>query len=114
VPSSARDQPGPAGHPGHVGLVFLASLARNHRVAKNWQLQEAKNAFSTVVEKALTEGHQVVTRHGRPAVVVMSVEEFRRLKPRADSLVDFLGASPLRALPELPPRARDTPRRSRL
>lgn len=83
-------------------------------MAKNWQLQEAKNSFSTVVEKALTEGYQIVTRHGEPAVVVMSVEEFRKLKPRESTLVDFLGASPLRGLADLPPRAKDKPRRVKL
>jgi len=80
-------------------------------VAKSWQLQEAKNQFSTVVEKALTDGYQVVTRHGQPAVVVMSVEEFRKLKPRAQPLSRFLADSPLGALGNLPPRSRDLPRK---
>ncbi len=83
-------------------------------MAKNWQLQEAKNSFSTVVEKALTEGYQIVTRHGEPAVVVMSIEEFRKLKPKDKSLVDFLASSPLSGLAELPARAKDTPRRTKL
>lgn len=80
-------------------------------MAKSWQLQEAKNQFSTVVEKALTGGYQVVTRHGQPAVVVMSVEEFRKLKPRAQPLSRFLADSPLGALGNLPPRTRDLPRK---
>lgn len=80
------------------------------RVAKSWQLQEAKNQFSAVVEKALTDGYQVVTRHGQPAVVVMSMEEFHKLKPRAQSLSRFLADSPLRELGELPQRPRDLPR----
>lgn len=83
-------------------------------MAKNWQLQEAKNQFSTVVERALTDGYQIVTRHGRPAVVVMSVEEFRRLKPHAQPLSRFLADSPLRNLDALPPRARELPRKVRL
>ncbi len=83
-------------------------------MAKNWQLQEAKNQFSTVVEKALTDGYQVVTRHGQPAVVVMSMKEFRRLKPNRQSLADFLAASPLRVLGEIPQRQRDLPRKSPL
>ncbi len=33
----------------------------------NWQLQEAKNRFSEVVELAMKEGAQTVTKHGRPA-----------------------------------------------
>ena len=80
-------------------------------MAKNWQLQEAKNQFSTVVEKALTDGYQVVTRHGQPAVVVISVEDFRKLKPRAESLSKFLAASPLRDLGAAPNRQRDLPRK---
>ena len=80
-------------------------------MAKNWQLQEAKNQFSTVVEKALTDGYQVVTRHGRPTVVVMSVDDFRKLKPCAQSLSRFLADSPLRDLGDLPRRQRDLPRR---
>ena len=46
-----------------------------------WQLQEAKNAFSEVVNRALTEGAQTITRHGKDAVVVLSQEEFRKLAP---------------------------------
>ncbi len=80
-------------------------------MAKSWQLQEAKNSFSTVVEKALTDGYQVVTRHGQPTVVIMSVEEFRKLKPPRQSLVDFLADSPLHTLGELPKRPRDLPRK---
>ena len=83
-------------------------------MAKNWQLQEAKNQFSTVVEKALTDGYQVVTRHGQPTVVVMSMEDFRKLKPNQRSLVEFLAASPLRGLGETPKRRRDLPRKVEL
>jgi prevent-host-death family protein len=79
-------------------------------MGKSWQLQEAKDQFSTVVERALTVGHQVVTRHGKPAVVVVSVDEFRRLQPRAQSLSRFLADSPLRDLGGAPKRRRDTPR----
>ena len=80
-------------------------------MAKNWQLQEAKNQFSTVVDKALTDGYQVVTRHGQPAVVVMSMEEFRKLKPRTQTLSRFLADSPLCDLGGLSPRPRDLPRK---
>ncbi len=46
-----------------------------------WQLQEAKNRFSEVVNRALKDGAQTITRHGKPVVVVISQEEFRRLAP---------------------------------
>ena len=44
-----------------------------------WQLAEAKNKFSEIVQKALAEGPQFVTKHGREAVVVVSAAEYRRL-----------------------------------
>ncbi|MBX3178466.1 MAG: type II toxin-antitoxin system Phd/YefM family antitoxin [Candidatus Hydrogenedentes bacterium] len=63
---------------------------------KTWQLQEARNHFSEVVERAMTAGPQIVSRHGKPAVVVPSCEAYDRLTDRSESLVAFLRASPLR------------------
>jgi antitoxin Phd len=60
-----------------------------------WQLQEAKSKFSKVVDRALAQGAQIVTRRGKKAVVVMSFEEFERLTQRTGSLAQFLMASPL-------------------
>ncbi|MBP8132561.1 MAG: type II toxin-antitoxin system prevent-host-death family antitoxin [Candidatus Hydrogenedentes bacterium] len=34
-------------------------------MSNTWQLQDAKNRFSEVVEKAVAEGPQHVTRRGR-------------------------------------------------
>ncbi len=39
----------------------------------SWPLQKAKNQFSQVVERAMAEGPQTVTRHGKPVVVVSAV-----------------------------------------
>ena len=55
-----------------------------------WQLQEAKNRFSEVVDQALTHGPQTVTRHGREVVVIVSAEEYRRMKQPKDSLLECL------------------------
>lgn len=60
----------------------------------NWQLQDAKNRFSEVVQKARGEGPQVVTLRGEPAVVVVSVEEYEALQRAAPSLVDSLLMGP--------------------
>lgn len=60
-----------------------------------WQLQEAKNRFSEVVNKALSEGPQTVTRHGEEVVVVLSKAEYNRLKKSQPSLVEFFRQSPL-------------------
>jgi prevent-host-death family protein len=59
-------------------------------MAKIWQLQEAKNKFSQVVNEALAEGPQVVTRRGEEVVVVISKEEYGRLKKSQSSLVEFM------------------------
>jgi len=46
---------------------------------RSWSVQDAKNRFSEVVEAARGEP-QTVTKHGRPAVVVLAAEEYERLK----------------------------------
>jgi antitoxin Phd len=67
-----------------------------------WQLQEAKNAFSEVVNRALTEGVQTITRHGKPVVVVVSEEDFRKLSPVEEekewSMLEHLLACPDKTL----------------
>lgn len=61
-----------------------------------WQLQEAKNKFSEVVEKALHEGPQRVTRHGEEVVVVVASSQFQKMGKPAGKLSSFLATSPLR------------------
>jgi antitoxin Phd len=63
-----------------------------------WALQDAKARFSEVVRKAKTEGPQRITVHGREEVVIVSVEEYRRVKgqPSGEVLVKLMHDSPLR------------------
>ncbi len=64
-------------------------------VKNQWQLQEAKNKFSNLVDKAQHQGPQIVTKYGREVVVVLSIEEYKKLtKPKKD-LVKFFQNSPL-------------------
>jgi antitoxin Phd len=72
-----------------------------------WQIQEAKNHFSRVVEGALTEGVQTITKHGRPVVVVVAAEDYRAARPRR-RLVDVLRECPAPGL-EIP-MVKDAPR----
>jgi prevent-host-death family protein len=65
-------------------------------MAKSWQLQDAKNHFSELVDRALSDGPQTVTRHGEPVVVVIPYSEFRRRSVKRDTLVEFFARSPLR------------------
>jgi len=67
-------------------------------VARRWQLQDAKNRFSELVDTALDRGPQVVTRRGRDAVVVVPIDAYRRLTRPRGSLVDFFAGSPLRGV----------------
>lgn len=60
-----------------------------------WQLQEAKNKLSEVVNNALSVGPQVITKHGVEAVVLVSYEEFKRLTLPRQSLSAFFRDSPL-------------------
>lgn len=50
----------------------------------SWSVQDAKNHFSTVIEAARREP-QTVTKHGKPAVVVVDVAEYERLRQRVRS-----------------------------
>ena len=60
-----------------------------------WQLQEAKNRFSYVVDEVLRHGPQIITRRGVETVVVIAMKEYRKGLAHEGSLVDFLMASPL-------------------
>ncbi len=61
-----------------------------------WQLQDAKSKFSEVVECALSQGAQIVTRRGKKTVVVMPFEEYEKLTRQNISLSEFLLSSPLK------------------
>ena len=60
-----------------------------------WQLQEAKNKLSQVIEEAVTRGPQIITRHGVETAIVVSYAEYRRMTARRGKLTDFFRESPL-------------------
>jgi prevent-host-death family protein len=51
---------------------------------KSMSAREAKNGFGLMLDSALAEP-VTVHKHGRPVVVVVAIEEFRRLKALATS-----------------------------
>jgi prevent-host-death family protein len=61
----------------------------------------AKAHFSDLLERARERGPQTITRHGRPAAVVVAAEEWERKTRRSGSLADFFEASPLRKAEDL-------------
>ena len=60
-----------------------------------WQLQEAKNKFSQVVEEAITNGPQLITKRGVEAVIILSYTEYRKLLVSQQKLSVFFRESPL-------------------
>jgi antitoxin Phd len=70
-----------------------------------WQVQDAKAKFSELLDKALHEGPQVVSRRGVATAVLVPIEEWERLKQRArPSLKDLLLSDENRFEIDLPPR----------
>lgn len=65
-----------------------------HVADRTWQLQEAKNHLSEVVALAMKEGAQTITKHGKPAVVVVSVEEYEQSRAPRRSLFTALRECP--------------------
>ena len=61
-----------------------------------WGVAQAKARFSAVIEKAMTEGPQEITKGGKDAVVIVSKREWvARLKP-TQNMAEFLLNSLLR------------------
>ena len=83
---------------------------RGRRQPGHWLLQDAKARFSELVRRVRSEGPQHVTVHCRDEVVVISAEEFRRLKGdlTGQALIAAMQASPHRDI-HIEPRGVRTP-----
>ncbi len=82
-------------------------------MARTWQLQEAKNSLSKVVDLAVSDGPQTVTRHGRAVAVIISQEDFqtrRRGSSGRGSLLPFLRSLSFRGVALDVSRAKDSDR----
>lgn len=64
-------------------------------MSRIWQLQEAKNKFSEVVEEAMKHGPQVVTKRGIETVIVLSYQDYQKLLVPQQRLSAFFQESPL-------------------
>ena len=74
-----------------------------------WQIQDAKNKLSEVIHRAVTQGPQVITRHGEKTVVVVAYAEYETLRKSQGKLSTFFRTSPLAEIDltrdQSPPRA---------
>jgi prevent-host-death family protein len=64
----------------------------------SWQLQDAKNRLSEVVNLANERGPQIITRHGEEVAVVLSYDDWKKLAAKPGKLSEFFQSSPLKGL----------------
>src|SRR6266481_1444376 len=82
--------------------------------SQSWTVAEAKAKFSEIIEKAMSEGPQTITRKGRTAAVVVGAEEWQRKTKRVGNLAEFFAASPLRGSNLKIRRVKSRPRKTNL
>ncbi|MFZ0957186.1 MAG: type II toxin-antitoxin system Phd/YefM family antitoxin [Candidatus Sulfotelmatobacter sp.] len=82
--------------------------------AQNWTVAEAKAKFSEIIDRAMSEGPQTITRKGRTAAIVVGAEEWQRKTMRAGNLAEFFAGSPLRGSNLRVQRLKARPRKIRL
>jgi antitoxin Phd len=70
---------------------------------RTWPLQEARNHLRDVIDGALHQGPQRITRHGKQAVILVSEDEWNRHAAPQRSFGDLLADCPLQS-EDLPPR----------
>jgi len=78
---------------------------------QRWTVAEAKAKFGEIIERAMSEGPQTITRRGRTAAVVVGAEEWQRKTKRVGSLAEFFAASPLRGSGMKVHRRKERPRK---
>ena len=79
-------------------------------IENSWQLQNAKNKFSNLVDKAQHNGPQIVTKHGKDVVVVLSIDEYKKLIRPKTNLFKFFQNAPLSKINLDIKRNKDLPR----
>ena len=74
-------------------------------MSMKWPVHDAKSRFSELLDTAITEGPQIVTKRGVETAVLLPIEQWRRLErlTRPD-LKELLLASEARAEELTPPR----------
>jgi prevent-host-death family protein len=55
-----------------------------------WTVADAKARLSEAVDKARRDGPQMITKNGRLAAVLVSIEDWERKTARSGSLAEFL------------------------
>jgi prevent-host-death family protein len=61
---------------------------------KKWQLHEAKNKLSDLVDIAMHGKPQCITKRGEEAVIVIGIKEYQKLKQKKLAFNEYLLAEP--------------------
>ena len=76
-------------------------------MSKKWPVQDAKAKFSELLDTAIAEGPQIVTKRGVETAVLVPIERWRKLEQLARPGLRELLLSPEARTDELvPPRRR--------
>ena len=75
-----------------------------------WQLQEAKAKFSKVVDKAIKNGPQIITKHGVETALLISINDYKQITKKESKISRFFKSSPLYNLELDVQRSEDYPR----
>ena len=75
-----------------------------------WQLQEAKAKFSELVNKALRDGPQIITKHGKETALLISLPDYKKSTRKKSKISRFFRESPLASVELDLSRSKDTPR----
>jgi prevent-host-death family protein len=79
--------------------------------SQTWTVAEAKAKFSEIIERAIVDGPQTITRNGRTAAIVVGADEWQRKTKRVGNLAEFFAESPLRDSGLKIRRSKDRPRK---
>lgn len=72
--------------------IKKSHAARPHKV---WQLQEAKAHFSELIKEVEENGCHMITKNGHPVAMIISTDEFEKLRTTENTLLEFFRESPL-------------------
>lgn len=75
---------------------------------KTWQLQEAKSKLSQVINLAVKESPQLITKSGKPIAYIVSAKSYD--KEHGQSILETLLLSPHKDIELELERSKDTPR----
>lgn len=98
----------------NINLDSLAISCYLFYMKSTWQVQEAKNRLSEVIDQAWKSGRQTITKRHKPTAVLLSIKDYLSLTHPKTSLVDFFLHSPLRGVELDLERVKDYPRKQPL